>query len=376
MILAHEHEATLIERSLLTKNGSTKEVWHLVLQIDSPHFAYEVGDSLAVFAENEKEEVEALLSAFQIVPGLRYYNEKLQKEEDVLFLLRKRFDLSKISLKLVQAIAGTLTGSLRTKIDAFIQQYASRGIIPCSVSLLLRTFGHGSLSFNQFLSLLLPLVPRYYSIASSPKKNPRSVDLTVACVSHDVLGTVRYGLCSHFLTRRASVHTHSMRVFVQSASHFRLPFEKESPLIMIGPGTGIAPFRAFLQELEQTRISLPPCWLFFGARHQKSDFLYEEFFVERQRRGSLLLDVAFSRDYEEKVYVQHKMWQQRNALVDWIDRKGAHVYLCGDAKRMAKDVERTFLDMLVDQSVVSTSEDAKRYLRNMHRQGRYSKDIY
>ena len=372
----HEHLAALVERSLLTKPGSTKEIWHVVLDVESLHFSYEVGDSLAVFAENDPKEIDALFRFFEISSDRRYIDPKTQEERDLLSLFRERFDLSKVPLKLARLVEHTASSSRKEMLKAFVEQHTTRGSLPITVSSFLRAFGSSHLDFNAFYYALAPLLPRYYSIASSPMMTSKRADLTVALVSHDILGETRYGLCSHFLAERAPIHTRSIKVSVQSAAHFRLPKAKEAPLIMIGPGTGVAPFRAFLQELEYTRSSLPPCWLFFGDRHQKCDFLYEDFFSRLHRSGKLLLNLAFSRDFQEKVYVHHKMWEERRTLASWIDSQGAYIYICGDAKNMARDVEKTLLDILVDQQVVSNLDDARAYLRQMHRMKRYCRDVY
>lgn len=368
--------ATLVERSLLTKQGSTKEVWHVVLDVPSPSFSYDVGDSLAVFAENDPREIESLLHFFQLSEGVKKKDPKTQEEHTLLFLLRDRFDLSKVPLQLARLVEQTTSASRREPLNAFIQQHTHHGALHIPVNRFLRAFASPALSFDSFFHALSPLLPRSYSLSSSPKQSASRAELTVSLVSHDILGEVRHGLCSHFLTARAPLRHPSIRVFVHKAPHFRLPQEKEAPIIMIGPGTGIAPFRAFLQELEQTRSSLPPCWLFFGDRHQQYDFLYEDYFSRLHHSGRLLMNLAFSRDSDQKVYVQHVMWEERRRLASWIDAKGAYLYICGNAKQMARDVEKTLLDILVDQQVASTIEDARAYLRRLHHTKRYCRDIY
>ena len=372
----HEHYAVLKDRSLLTKTGSTKEIWHVVLTIDSPNFFYDVGDSLAVFAENERNEVDELLSLFQICPERKVLDHKTKKERDIHSLLQTTVDLAKVPLKLVRLVETLLEPPQKKKLHSFVEEHLSRGSLPVSVRSFLNTFGSSSLTFDAVYNTLAPLLPRYYSIASSPKQSSQQLDLTVALVSHTILDDTRYGLCSHFLTKRAPINDPSIRVFVHPAHHFRLPKEPTAPLIMIGPGTGVAPFRAFLQELLYTRTSLPPCWLFFGDRQQQCDFLYEDFFCNLHRSGKLHLDLAFSRDYDEKVYVQHKMWEKRKQLASWIDSHGAYIYICGDAKNMARSVEKTLIDILVDQGISSSSEDALAYLRRMHHEKRYCRDVY
>lgn len=378
MISSPEREllATLIERVPLTKQGSTKEVWHVVLDVPSPHFSYEVGDSLAVFAENDPREIESLFHFFSLAQESKKKDPKTQEELSLLCLLRNRFDLSKVPLQLARLVEQTTSPSKREALNSFIQQHTHHGALHVPVARFLHAFASQELPFDAFFPTLAPLLPRSYSLSSSPKPSLGRAELTVSLVSHDILGERRHGLCSHFLTARAPIRYPSIRVFVHKAPHFRLPQDKDAPLIMIGPGTGIAPFRAFLQELEQTLPSLPPCWLFFGDRHRHYDFLYEDYFSRLHHSGQLLMNLAFSRDSDQKVYVQHAMWEARELLASWIDSKGAYLYVCGNAKQMAKDVEKTLLEILIDQKITPTLEEARTYLRRLHHLKRYCRDIY
>ena len=363
--------AALVERKRLTKPHSSKSTWHLAFEVQDDSFTYTAGDSMAVLAENDPIDVENVCRFFEVQSG-QMFGEKGPVEE---FLLRK-VDLTKVPLKLVRAVEGSLEPQMLEKLQAFVEKHTFRGSLLLPVSAFLRTFGIKDVSLESFLNGLQPLLPRLYSIASSPRTDFKKVELVVAEVTHTVSGEERRGLCSHFLSRRAPLFKPTIKVAVHEAKHFRLPCDSKAPLIMIGPGTGVAPFRAFLHDLELARDVMPPCWLFFGDRNRESDFLYEDFFLRHEKQGTLHLDLAFSRDSEEKVYVQHRMWEQRVKVASWIAGQGAHVYVCGDAQGMAKEVEEVLQKILIDQNVVSSQEEANTYLAHMRQVGRYCKDVY
>lgn len=355
--------ASLIERTRLTKPPSLKETWHLVLHSKEHPLSYEVGDSLAIYPENCPYQVEQFMQAVSCCHG----HES--------FLLRE-VDLAKVPLGLAKAVSGCVPSAKKAELEAFCSKEVVRGSLHIPVSTFLRYFEVPVLSFDQLSLRLAPLLPRYYSIASSLCVCPQQAELTVSKVQHEVLGVIREGVCSTFLTDRAKLYEQEIKMFVHHAAHFRLPKEAHAPLIMIGTGTGVAPFRAFLQELEHTRCVFPSCWLFFGSRSRAHDFLYEDFFIKQQKKPSFIFTPAFSRDFEEKAYVQHKMWEERAQLASWIDAQGAYIYVCGDAKRMARDVEATLVEILIDQNVVASKENAVEYLSAMRKSKRYCKDVY
>ena len=228
------------------------------------------------------------------------------------------------------------------------------------------------LEADALLAALPKLQPRCYSIASSPKVHPGEVHLTVATVRWDHQGRQRKGVSSTFLAERAA--DGPVRVFVQKAASFRPPAAPDRPMIMIGPGTGIAPFRAFLQDREATGAT-GDNWLFFGDQHAASDFYYRDELLGMQARGVLSrLDLAFSRDQAERIYVQDRMLEHGRALFDWLER-GAHLYVCGDASRMARDVEAA-LRMIVEQHGGRSPEAAKAYLQALSADKRYLRDVY
>ena len=226
---------------------------------------------------------------------------------------------------------------------------------------------------EEFVKLLRKQQPRLYSIASSLKAHPEQVHLTVDTLRYEAHGRKRHGVSSTFLADRVTDAT-KLPVFIQTAKHFRLPEQKERPVIMVGPGTGIAPFRAFLQERQATGAP-GGNWLFFGAQKSATDYFYREELEGMQQNGCLTrLDLAFSRDQAEKIYVQTRMRQNAAELWRWLE-DGAHFYVCGDAKRMAKDVDDA-LHAVIREVGGRSEDDAKEYVAAMKKNKRYQRDVY
>jgi sulfite reductase (NADPH) flavoprotein alpha-component len=238
---------------------------------------------------------------------------------------------------------------------------------------LLAEFPRARLSPQEFVDQLRRLMPRLYSIASSLRAHPAEVHLTVAVVRYTTNGRPRAGVCSSFLADRVAVGRTVVPVFV-SHSHFGLPESADTDVIMIGPGTGVAPFRGFLEERAATGAA-GRNWLFFGDQHRATDFLYEEDFVSFQRRGVLArLDTAFSRDQAHKIYVQDRMRENGAELWRWL-AAGAHFYVCGDAKRMAPDVEQALQEIVAQHGGMDTAAAAD-YVKSLRREKRYQRDVY
>jgi sulfite reductase (NADPH) flavoprotein alpha-component len=224
-----------------------------------------------------------------------------------------------------------------------------------------------------FIEALEPLQPRLYSISSSPKTNPGRVSLTVDAVRYDIDGRMRLGVASTFLASRAASGD-GLKVYVQKAQNFGLPLDPMVPIIMIGPGTGIAPFRAFLHERMATKAT-GRNWLFFGHRNSACDFFYEDELLGMKAAGLLTrLSLAWSRDSDEKIYVQDRMRENGRELWAWL-ADGAHVYVCGDAKRMAKDVEHALIE-IVAACGARTTDEAIAFVTDLKKRGRYQTDVY
>jgi len=231
----------------------------------------------------------------------------------------------------------------------------------------------GPMPVAEFIPLLKKLTPRLYSISSSPKAHPGEVHLTVGAVRYESHGRVRKGVASTFLADRVG-DTNFVKVFVQPSHGFKPPTSGDTPMIMVGPGTGIAPFRAFLEERAATGAK-GKHWLFFGDQKRATDFLYDDLLTGWQKSGLLTrLDLAFSRDQAKKVYVQDRMMQNAAELWSWLEA-GAHFYVCGDASRMAKDVDAA-LHKIVEQSGGKNADEAKAYIAKLKSEKRYQRDVY
>jgi sulfite reductase (NADPH) flavoprotein alpha-component len=232
-------------------------------------------------------------------------------------------------------------------------------------------FPQAGMSAQDFVSLLRPMPPRLYSIASSLSAHPEEVHLTVAVVNYVGYGRERKGVCSSYLAERVGS---SIPCYLHPNKNFKLPEGSSTPIIMVGPGTGIAPFRAFIEERKATGAS-GKNWLFFGDRSQKTDYLYANEWESYQKDGILNeLDLAWSRDQAEKVYVQHKMLEKKAELWAWLN-DGAVFYVCGDASRMAKDVDQA-LRTIAQQEGSMSEEDAGAWVKGLQKERRYRKDVY
>ncbi|MDD4932897.1 MAG: sulfite reductase subunit alpha [Methylacidiphilaceae bacterium] len=369
--------ARIAENRALTRQGSEKETRHIAVDLRGSGLSYQVGDSLGIFARNPPEIVEELLQAL----GLSGEETvSLQgKTAPLREFLASQFVLNRTTKKFARALAEKLApGASRDQIQALCQNEAEldaylhgRDYVD-----LLRSHPGASFGPEELIGLLSRSLPRLYSVASAPAVYPEEVHLTVAVVRFHTHGREKLGLASGHLARQQPSESRDLPVYVQPAKHFRLPEDPATSLIMVGPGTGVAPFRAFLQQ----RAALGHTgrnWLFFGEQHRATDFLYEEEFLEFQHKGVLTrLDTAFSRDQAQKIYVQHRMIEQGEALWSWL-QEGAHFYVCGDAHRMAKDVHQTLID-IAHRFGGLNPEEAARYVNVTlaKEQKRYHKDVY
>ncbi len=372
--------ARLVESRLLTKTGSAKETRHFVVDLAGSGLHYTAGDSLGIFPENRSVDVDAILrrlgatGAELVSPPVLRLPAPLPLR-DALF---NRLALAKPARSFLEflvtratapderaRLSGLLAPESPEVLAAFLE---AREFVD-----LLEEFPSASLSPGEFVSHLRRLMPRLYSIASSPMVHPTTPHLTVAVVRYSTNGRQRDGVCSTFLADRVSVGTTRVPVFV-APSHFRLPADPAKDCIMVGPGTGIAPFRAFLQERAATGAS-GRNWLFFGDQRRATDFLYEDEWQEFQSRGQLArIDTAFSRDQSVKVYVQDRMREQAAELWTWI-KGGACFYVCGDGKRMAKDVDVALHAIIAEQGSLTPAE-AEVYVKQMKKDRRYQRDVY
>lgn len=360
----------------LTLEGSEKDTRHFELSLAGSGLKYEVGDSLGVFPKNNPELVSLVLkrlgfSGDEEVPG-NDGNPKPLREA-----LTSDYILSEPARQLLLALAekDTSAAHLKDLADPKIKTEYDKFIWGRDVLDMLEDYPSVTFTPEEFIKALRKLQPRLYSIASSQKAHPDSVHLTVACVRYQVPHSPRprEGVCSTYLADRVGTDDRVL-VFVHTAKHFRVPEDPAAPIIMVGPGTGIAPFRAFLQERQATGAT-GKNWLFFGEQRSKCDFFYKEEFEALQAAGVLTtLTTAFSRDQEHKIYVQHRMKEHGAELWKWLE-EGAYFYVCGDAHRMAVDVDRA-LHEIVEEHGGKTPEQAQEYIEELKKSKRYRKDVY
>lgn len=348
--------ATLIN---LNGTGSTRETWHVEIAAEAPGFAYAPGDSIGVIPENDPELALALAEAV----GLGADNSVVKK-------LRESYDVTTLSRPLIEAYA-KLTG--RTDVAKLVEPKgfaafsADRQLVD-----LFETYPE-TLEAEQLFGLLRPLPGRLYSVASSLAAHPGEAHLLVGAVRWSSHGKERRGVASTYIADRRKMGD-MVRIYVKPNRHFRLPEDGKRPIIMIGAGTGVAPYRAFIEErIEQGATG--KSWLVFGERNYTHDFLYQLEWQEHLESGALSrIDVAFSRDQPEKIYVQQRLWEKRAELLKWVD-DGAHVYVCGDEKGMGRDVDVMLARILAD-AAEGDDEAGRAKLKELSKAGRYQRDVY
>ncbi|MCB7154989.1 assimilatory sulfite reductase (NADPH) flavoprotein subunit [Bacillus stercoris] len=366
--------AEVLENLNLNGRGSNKETRHVELSLEGSGLTYEPGDSLGVYPENDPELVELLLKEMNWDPEEIV---TLNKQGDVRPLkqaLISHYEITVLTKPLLEQ-AAQLTGSeeLRDLLAPGNEENVKAYIEGRDLLDLVRDYGPFSVSAQQFVSILRKMPARLYSIASSLSANPDEVHLTIGAVRYDAHGRERKGVCSILCAERLQPGD-TLPVYVQHNQNFKLPKDPETPIIMVGPGTGVAPFRSFMQEREETGAE-GKAWMFFGDQHFVTDFLYQTEWQNWLKDGVLTkMDVAFSRDTEEKVYVQHRMLEQSAELFEWL-QEGAAVYICGDEKHMAHDVHNTLLEIIEKEGNMSR-EEAEAYLADMQQQKRYQRDVY
>ena len=365
--------ARLITNRKLTGVDSGKDTRHFEISLQDSGLTYEVGDALGVIPQNCPALVDEIIRALGC-DGEEGVTEPSGKETSLRSALLRNYQITKPGSSLLQPIAdkagdeelkSLLEPSRKADLDKFLY---GREVI----DVLLRC-GAAKFAPKEFVGLLAKLQPRLYSISSSPKAHPGEVHLTIAAVRYESHGRARKGVCSTFLADRVEADT-PVPVFVQTSHGFRIPADGSKPIIMIGPGTGIAPFRAFLEERRAIGAT-GKNWLFFGDQKAASDFLYREQLEGMLAEGLLTrLDTAFSRDQAEKIYVQTRMLEQAAELWRWLE-DGAHLYVCGDAKRMAKDVDAA-LHEIIQNAGGKTADEAKAYVAKLKSDKRYQRDVY
>jgi len=364
--------AAMLANQHLTATGSTKDVRHIELALEGSNMHYEPGDSIGIVPRNCEQDVDALLerlpfAAESPVPADAHTTVPLRQA------LIERFEIGPVTRPFLKRYAEAIRSSELAMVAAASDEEISRFMRGRHVADVVAAHAPGGLEAHAFARLLPPLAPRLYSIASSQRSTPDEVHLTVSIVQYESFGRARRGVVSGTLADLTSEDA-VLPIYLHRNPAFRLPADPQTPIVMIGPGTGVAPFRAFLAERAEAGAA-GRNWLFFGDRSFEHDFLYQAEWLELRKRGLLTrMDVAFSRDQSSKVYVQHRMLEQGAELWRWIE-DGAYVYVCGDAQHMAPDVHEALLKVIVEHGGLD-EEGAAEHILGLQQQRRYQRDVY
>ena len=348
--------ASIKDRQLLNKEGSTKKTFHVTIDTGPHQITYKPGDSLAILPVNNLEEVEMLLSSMKKNGEEIVTDHRLNKELKIKDFLLKNANINRIPLSMLKKVIHN-QDELKDYLNNndlldFFRKYQPE------------------MHLHEIVKSLTKLTPRFYSIASSQNVAKNTIDLIVATFSYNHNGRVKHGIGPQYLCYDLPLDERKLECYIHPTDHFTLPQKGDTPIIMIGPGTGIAPFRAFLQERFVNNDS-GENWLFFGERNRATDFYYEDFFNSLESKGFLSLHAAFSRDQQKKYYVQDLLNENSEKIYSLI-KSGAYVYICGDAKNMAKAVTKT-LQNIIDTHSQGSGQDE---LKKMRAEKRLLLDVY
>lgn len=361
-------KAEVLDKILLNGKGSAKETYHIELSLEGSGLAYEPGDTLEVFAVNDEKLVSAIIEKLQLSPEEQVKNKKEDLAlRDALMYFR---ELTVVTLPVVKKLSAYVSepdlNILLDKRDELDQYLQGRDLLD-----VLNDFAF-EVKAQELVDALRPLVSRAYSIASSQSEVDDEVHITVGAVRYLKNERLHEGVCSSFLVDRLQIED-KVGVRIKNNSGFKLP-DADIPILMIGPGTGIAPFRSFIQE-RADQGGGGQNWLIFGDQHFETDFLYQAEWIKYRDKGVLnRIDVAFSRDQEEKIYVQHRLLENAKEVYDWL-AKGVYIYVCGDKDNMAKDVRSAFIEILQKEGRLNP-EKAEEKLLELRKSGRYQEDVY
>ena len=367
------YPAELLVSQKITGRDSAKDVRHVEIDLGDSGITYQAGDALGVWFENSSSLVEELVTALGLdsEDKVEVAGESLQ----LAAALKSKYEITQTSISFVEFWAKlSHSAKLLALLDgkAALREYAAKHQV-VDVVKLQPLANNTVLTAQDFVNALRKITPRLYSIASSQSEVEEEVHLTVGLVEYEEGDITRQGGASSFLANGLE-EGGEVKVFIEHNDNFRLPANPDTPVIMIGPGTGVAPFRAFMQEREASEAS-GDNWLFFGDQTFTQDFLYQVEWQSYLKSGLLTkIDLAFSRDQVEKIYVQDRLKESASEIFSWLER-GAHIYVCGDMSRMAKDVESALLDIISEQGQLS-QEQATTYLKDLRDAKRYQKDVY
>ncbi len=367
-------KAEVLENLNLNGRGSDRETRHLELSLEGSNLQYEPGDCVGIYPENSLGLVELLIEKMEWNSEELVSVNKKGEERPLREALLNNFEITVLTKPLLEQAAKLSSNNELQELVGLGREVELRNYLDGRDLLdLVQDFAPWNGSAHEFVSLLRKMPPRLYSIASSSKASPDEVHLTIRTVQYEAHGRDRYGVCSTQCAERLQPGE-QLSMYIHHNPNFKLPTNSDTPIIMIGPGTGVAPFRAFLEEREESNAE-GKAWLFYGDQHLLTDFLYQLDFQRWVKDGVLTrMDVAFSRDTNKKVYVQHRMLEKSRELYQWLE-EGASVYICGDEKHMAHDVHNTLITILEQEGGKSTDE-AVAYLADMQQQRRYQRDVY
>ncbi|MDO4997030.1 MAG: assimilatory sulfite reductase (NADPH) flavoprotein subunit [Neisseria sp.] len=357
------YPAPLIVQQKITGRYSEKDVRHIELDLSGSGLTYTAGDALGVWFSNDADLVDEILAAVSLT-GDEEVNGKTLREA-----LIHDYELTQNTPQFVRAYAqivaeDALNAAIAADLNAFVQNNPIVGIVQQYPT---------ALNAEQLIAMLRPLTPRLYSIASAQDEVGEEVHLTVGALRYEHAGKTREGGASSYLAKRVA-EDETVRVFVEHNPHFRLPSNGDTPIVMIGSGTGVAPFRAFVQQRAASEAN-GKNWLIFGNQRASEDFLYQTEWQQFAKDGYLhRYSFAWSRDQQQKIYVQDKIRENAAELWQWL-QNGAHVYVCGDASKMAKDVEQALIEVIAQEGGFSR-EDAEEYLDELRQDKRYQRDVY
>jgi sulfite reductase (NADPH) flavoprotein alpha-component len=366
--------AEVLQNINLNGRGADRETRHLELSLEGSSLKFEPGDCVGIYPENHPELVDAIIAELGWNPEEQVVINKQGEQSSLRDALLRSFEITVLTKPLLeQAAKFSANSGLLNLLEPGQEQNLREYIRSRDLLDLVQDFAPWKATAGEFVSILRKLPARLYSISSSYQANPDEVHVTIRAVRYEAHGRQRYGVCSIHCAERLEPGD-TVMIYIHQNPNFKMPEDPETPIIMIGPGTGVAPFRAFMEEREETGAE-GPAWLFFGDRHFQTDFLYQVEWQRWLKDGVLTkLDVAFSRDSAEKVYVQHRMLEKSKELYQWL-QDGAIIYVCGDEKHMAHDVHAA-LKTIVEREGGLGPAEADAYLSELQLQKRYQRDVY
>lgn len=370
--------AKVKERKRLSKAGSKKNTHHIVLDISGSNIHYHVGDSIGIYPTNDPDLVAWTLKALNATGDEPVMDKQGENPVKLKTFFEEKANITEISKKLLLEICNKQTNSeKKAKLEILLEDQNKDALKEYQATHelwdTLEENKEASFEIQELCNLLMPLLPRLYSISSAKKAVGDEVHLTVAMLEYESNQLLRRGVCTHYLCNLAPLNEAKVPVYIQPHHGFTVPQDLNAPMIMVGPGTGVAPFRAFMQERTHMKAK-GKHWLIFGEWNKNFDFFYEDYWNELTSQNALKVSSAFSRDQPEKIYVQHRMMEHGQEIYEWL-QEGAHFYVCGDAKQMARDVEAALLH-IVQNFGQKDETQAKAYLKELRSQKRYLKDVY